>query len=80
MAQITKESHEKKILIYGHKKLKIMVEKKSDQISIKHKEEGNKKFLKSDFFNALVSYNKVKFLPKLNFINLEKLILGDLLC
>ena len=36
-----------------------MIEKKSDTLSAKFRAEGNKSFQASDFFNALILYNKV---------------------
>lgn len=37
-----------------------MIEKKSDNLSVKIRAEGNKCFQKGSFFNALTLYNKVK--------------------
>lgn len=38
-----------------------MVVNKSDQLSVAHKNEGNKLFLNENYFKALEEYNKVKY-------------------
>lgn len=46
-----------------------MMENKSDKLSVQHRNEGNSQYSKKEYFNAVISYNKV--IAQLSFLNIE---------